>query len=104
MTERATAVPTADVPPRPREADEEAPAAAGPQSAQSEPARYTGIDSGVSFLLVLGLAWLATRLWSAYANIHDASDGLSRLIVAAYQLPDVIAASTMAGAAAGVAA
>jgi hypothetical protein len=61
------------------------------------------VDGGTGFLLALGLVWLATRLWSAHANIHDAGDGLSRLIVAAYQLPDVIAASTLAGAACGVA-
>jgi hypothetical protein len=61
--------------------------------------RLPRLDGGTGLLVVLGLVWLGTRLWSARANIADASDGLSRLIVAAYQLPDVIAASTLAGAA-----
>lgn len=62
------------------------------------------VQSGTGILLVLGIAWLGTRLWSADANIQDATNGLSRLIVAAYQLPDVIAASTLAGAGCGIAA
>jgi hypothetical protein len=79
---------------------EPAPAA---EQEHASPVRTLPVDSGTGVLLVFGFAWLATRLWSAHANIQDATGGLGRLIVAAYQLPDVIAASTLAGAACGVA-
>jgi hypothetical protein len=82
----------------PRKRADEAAARSGAKPARPWPAGGTG------FLLVLGLAWLGARLWSARANIRGAGDGLSRLIVAAYQLPDVLAAGTLAGGACGVAA
>jgi hypothetical protein len=71
--------------------------------APAEPEPAPEAPAGNGFLLALGLLWLGTRLWSAHANIRDAGTGVGRLIVAAYQLPDVIAASTLAGAACGVA-
>jgi hypothetical protein len=94
MTEPSTAAPPVEeaAPETPEQTEDEA----VPGAAR--------VDTGTGFLLALGLLWLGTRLWSAHANIRDAGTGLSRLIVAAYQLPDVIAASTLAGAAGGVAA
>jgi hypothetical protein len=89
MTEQSTAV------------EEAVPPAAPEPPAEPEPIPDR---PGNGFLLALGLIWLGTRLWSAHANIRDAGTGVGRLIVAAYQLPDVIAASTLAGAACGVAA
>jgi hypothetical protein len=89
MTEQSTAEPQVEE--------------AVPEVEIEEPAPIARVDGGTGFLLALGLLWLGTRLWSAHANIRDAGTGLGRLIVAAYQLPDVIAASTLAGAACGVA-
>src|SRR5262249_41591511 len=74
-----------------------------PEEPPAEP-RSESLDAGPGFLLALGLLWLGTRLWSAHANIRDSGAGVGRIIVAAYQLPDVMAASALAGAACGVAA
>jgi hypothetical protein len=61
------------------------------------------VSADAGLLLVIGLIWLGTRLWSAHANVHDAAGTAGVVIVAAYQLPDVVAASMFAGAAAGLA-
>jgi hypothetical protein len=76
-----------------------APAAGTDQAAP--PADRVTADAGV--LLVIGLIWLGTRLWSAHANVHDAAGTPGVVIVAAYQLPDLIAASMLAGAGCGLA-
>lgn len=55
-------------------------------------------------LLALGLIWLAAYLWAAHASIDGAgSDPVVAVIDAALALPGVIAATMLAGTAAGVA-
>jgi hypothetical protein len=55
-------------------------------------------------LLGLSLAWLGWMLWSAQANVLDATDPLTAIIGAANALPVVISASMLAGTAAALAA
>lgn len=97
MTESGAAAPAVEGAPAHR-------TRAGEQAEHSRAEPRSWPEGGTGFLLVLGLAWLGARLWSARANIRGAGDGLSRLIVAAYQLPDVLTAGTLAGGACGVAA
>jgi hypothetical protein len=53
-------------------------------------------------LLGLSLAWLGWMLWSAQANVLDATDPLTAIIGAAGALPVVISASMLAGTAAAL--
>jgi hypothetical protein len=59
---------------------------------------------GTGLLLVLGLFWLVAQMWSAHASIVDNSAAAPVMIgTAVFALPVVIAASLLAGAAAGLA-
>ncbi|OLB81664.1 MAG: hypothetical protein AUI14_02555 [Actinobacteria bacterium 13_2_20CM_2_71_6] len=55
-------------------------------------------------LLTLSLIWFAVTLWSAHAYVSGALDPLFAVIDAARALPDVLAASMLAGAASALAA
>src|SRR2546430_188616 len=59
---------------------------------------------GSLILLGASLAWLAWMLWSAQASILGAAEPVTAIIVAASALPVVIAATMLAGGAAGLAA
>ncbi len=59
---------------------------------------------GRAVLLALSLIWLAGMLWSAHADITGTGDPVGALIQMAGALPVVVAASMLAGAAAGLAA
>ena len=59
---------------------------------------------GSLILLGASLAWLGWMLWSAQASILGAAEPITAIIVAASALPVVIAATMLAGGAAGLAA
>ena len=59
---------------------------------------------GVLVLLVLSLVWFAAMLWSAQANITGSGTAQGALIQVSDALPVVVAASMLAGTAAGLAA
>ena len=71
-----------------------------PSDVASPPARLNSV-----VLLALGLCWLVITMWTAHASIlGNASDAAVALGSAAGALPGVIAASLLAGGAAGLAA
>jgi hypothetical protein len=57
---------------------------------------------GPGTLSILGLAWLAITLWSVQATITSAQEPALALVQAALALPDLAAASLVAGATAGL--
>ena len=59
---------------------------------------------GALILLVLSLVWFAAMLWSAQANITGTGTAQGALIQLSDALPVVVAASVLAGTAAGLAA
>jgi hypothetical protein len=79
------------------------PAAAQTESDQPEADSPPALGSAILFLL--GLLWLAATMWSARASIaSNAADPAVVISTAALALPGVIAATLLAGAAAGLAA
>src|SRR5262245_61142436 len=55
--------------------EDEVPEPVAAADAEPSTVRAPVVDNGTGLLLALGLVWLATRLWSAHANIQDTSDG-----------------------------
>jgi hypothetical protein len=69
------------------------------ESADARPASRRG----TAVLLALALIWLAMMLWSAYASVQGSGDPVIAVIRVTLALPVVIAATMLAGAAAGLA-